>query len=282
MTRAAQKLYISQPTLSQALAKLEQELGQPLFVRDHSEMLPTSAGLDYIYTAKQVLELKRRLYEKIQVKSGKRYLEIGVSSHWATSMITHVIANMKRQDIPYFSLHIIDESPVILLDKVWNGQLDMAVVTTRQPDQYPDSEVLYREEIFLAVPDRMLMEKNITQKIHADAVCAALQSENFPFVLADQGTALRKLVDEFLLSIGVVPDIVCEIRDVADALQMAAEGLGLTFIPESRKDPALPVQYVSLTPKLYRYQTAVTQGSCGRREAVCREFLKYLKMAVQN
>ena len=62
MTRAAQTLYISQPTLSQALAKLEQEIGQPLFQREHSEMLPTQAGLDYIYTAKQVLELKHRLY----------------------------------------------------------------------------------------------------------------------------------------------------------------------------------------------------------------------------
>ena len=85
MTRAAQTLYISQPTLSQALAKLEQEIGQPLFQREHSEMLPTQAGLDYIYTAKQVLELKHRLYQKIQINSGQRHLEIGVSSHWAAS-----------------------------------------------------------------------------------------------------------------------------------------------------------------------------------------------------
>ncbi len=121
MTRAAQTLYISQPTLSQALAKLEQEIGQPLFQREHSEMLPTQAGLDYIYTAKQVLELKHRLYQKIQINSSQRHLEIGVSSHWAASMITRVIVDMKHQNIPYFSLHIIDESPINLLKKVWTN-----------------------------------------------------------------------------------------------------------------------------------------------------------------
>lgn len=281
MTRAAQTLYVSQPTLSQALAKLEQELGQPLFQREHSEMLPTQAGLDYIYTAKQVLELKRRLYQKIQIGSGQRHLEIGVSSHWAASMITRVIADMKHQNIPYFSLHIIDESPVNLLKKVWDKQLDISIITTQQPEQYPNSEVLYQEEILLAVPDCMLQETGLAREITADTVCTVLQSKNLPFVLADQGTALRKSVDELLLSIGVIPDIVCEIRDMADALQMTAEGLGLTFIPESRKDASLPVQYFSLSPKLYRYQTAVTQGSSGRQDTVCRAFLKYLKDAIQ-
>ena len=281
MTRAAQTLYISQPTLSQALAKLEQEIGQPLFQREHSEMLPTQAGLDYIYTAKQVLELKHRLYQKIQINSGQRHLEIGVSSHWAASMITRVIVDMKHQNIPYFSLHIIDESPINLLKKVWDKQLDISIITTQHPGQYPNSEILYREEILLAVPDCILQETAIGQEINSKHVCAFLQSKVLPLVLADHGTALRTSVDEFLLSIEVIPDIVCEIRDMADALQMTAEGLGLTFTPESRMDLILPVQYISLMPKLYRYQTAVTQGNTGYQDTVCQEFLRYLKDAIQ-
>lgn len=196
-------------------------------------------------------------------------------------MITRVIADMKHQNIPYFSLHITDESPVNLLKKVWDHQLDIIIITTQQPEQYPNSEVLYREEILLSIPECMLQEAKISRDVSEDKLTAVLQSKKLPFILADQGTALRKSVDEFLLSIGVIPNIVCEIRDMADALQMTAEGLGLTFIPESRKDLALPVQYFSLLPKLYRYQTAVTQGNSGRQTAICQEFLGHLKEATK-
>lgn len=281
MTRAAQKLYVSQPTLSLALAKLEQELGQTLFFRDHSEMIPTQAGLDYIYTARQVLELKKRLFRKIKVGFEQRHLEIGVSSHWAASMITSVIAEMKRQKMPYFSVHIIDESPEKLLEKVWNRQLDMAVITTQQADQYSNSEVLHQEEIFLAVPWSIQETGSIydidISGIDENTICEVLRRKDIPFVLADRGTALRQLVDQFLLSIGVVPNLVCEIRDMSDALHMTAEGLGLTFIPDSRKEAELPVQYFSLSPKLYRYQTVVLSGTLSQQNAVCREFLNCLK-----
>ena len=57
ITKAANALYISQPSLSQYLSKLEGELGTPLFVRTKNELLPTPAGELYIAAAKEVIEI---------------------------------------------------------------------------------------------------------------------------------------------------------------------------------------------------------------------------------
>lgn len=281
MTRAAQKLYISQPTLSQALAKLEQEIGQPLFVRNHNEMLPTAAGVDYIYTGTQILKLKRQLYRKLQNHSAQNLLTIGVSSHWAATMISHVLAEFQgksseEKETAGLSLKILNESPSSLREKIWKKTLDLAIITAEIPGQQPGAEVLYREEILLAVP-QTYDSLSVSEDGSAEHIAAWLQEHALPFILAEGETALRKISDDYLLSLGVVPDIVCEMRDMADALLMCADGIGLTFLPESRKNPDLPVRYYSLSPQLYRYQILLLQSGILQENPVCRSFLDTMK-----
>lgn len=283
MTRAAQKLYISQPTLSQALAKLEQELGQPLFIRNHNEMLPTAAGQDYIYTGTQILKLKRQLYRKLQNHSAQNQLTAGVSSHWAAAMISHVLAEFQGRSAETekeeLSLKILNESPSSLMEKIWKKTLDLAIITAEAPGQQPGAEVLYQEEILLAIPQKytsLLQKEDSVQ----EQIAALLQEHALPFILADSNTALRRISDAYLLSLGVVPDIVCEMRDMADALLMCADGIGLTFLPESRKNTDLPVQYYSLSPRRYRYQILLLQDEILQKNPVCQRFLDTLKKHV--
>lgn len=285
MTRAAQKLYISQPTLSQALAKLEQELGQPLFIRNHNEMLPTVAGQDYIYTGTQILKLKRQLYGKLQNHSAQNVLTVGVSSHLAAAMISHVLAEFQEKSLETgkgkFSLKVLNESPSGLMEKIWKKTLDLAIITADTPGQQPGAEVLYQEEILLAIPQKY-SEMFALGEGSPEHIAALLQEHTLPFILAERETALRKISDAYLLSLAVVPDIVCEMRDMADALLMCADGIGLTFLPESRKNTDLPVQYFSLLPRLYRYQILMLQNGILRKNPVCQDFLDILKKHVSK
>ena len=140
---------------------------------------------------------------------------------------------------------------------------------------------MYQEEILLAVPQKyaslLRMEDDALEQI-----AVLLQEHTLPFILADQETALRKVSDEYLLSIGVVPDIVCEMRDMADALLMCADGIGLTFLPESRKNTDLPVQYYSLSPRRYRYQILLRQDETLQKNPVCQRFLDTLKKHISS
>ena len=65
ITRAAEKLYITQSALNQQLLKLEKELGVPLFHRSRTDWHPTKAGEIYLKTARQMLQMKKDTYYRI-------------------------------------------------------------------------------------------------------------------------------------------------------------------------------------------------------------------------
>ena len=109
ITKAAQKLYITQPTLSQALAKLEQELGQTLFERQHGKVQPTAAGLEYIHTAKQMMQLKYQLYQKLHSQTESQHFSLGACSRWGLELLSVSIPRFKKAyKYPVF-FHITDE-----------------------------------------------------------------------------------------------------------------------------------------------------------------------------
>ena len=69
MSKAAQRLYVSQPTLSKMLAKLEENIGMPLFERQSTGMVPTAAGTVYIEGARRMLELNSQWEQEINAAS---------------------------------------------------------------------------------------------------------------------------------------------------------------------------------------------------------------------
>ena len=94
ITRAAKNLYVSQPTLSLYLAKLEQELGTPLFTRLRNELVLTAAGEDYVEAARQVIRIRQELYQKIAAKSAGIRISLGVSSQWGMDMLARVLPQL--------------------------------------------------------------------------------------------------------------------------------------------------------------------------------------------
>lgn len=80
ITRAAESLYLSQPTLSKFLKGLEGELGLPLFERLGYKYIPTYAGEQYIKKAKEILALKKELDQQMGdiIKNNEGYLKIGL------------------------------------------------------------------------------------------------------------------------------------------------------------------------------------------------------------
>lgn len=259
ITKAAQKLYITQPTLSQALLKLEQELGQPLFIRQHNEMLLTPAGQDYIKTAEQIMWLKKMLYNRLQANSGRLQISLGVSSRWGLDLLSQILPHFQNGDDHSVTFHVVDGLPLQLFNKLRDKSLDMAIITAEQPNQYPESRLLFQEEIVLAIPHTCYSpEKSHAQK-PSNAASILSQFAKLPFILAEKGTSLRTSEDDFFLSNGLVPEVVCEIGNMTGALHLVSHGIGCSFIPDSRKDLNLPVSYFSASPKMYRYHVLIAR-----------------------
>ena len=95
ITRAAKNLFISQSNLSQYLAKLENELDVPLFIRHRNELVLTDAGMEYVEAAKEVIRIKENLYSKIAEASKNRHITLGVSSQWGMNLLSDVLPRFR-------------------------------------------------------------------------------------------------------------------------------------------------------------------------------------------
>ena len=74
MTRAAQRLYISQPALSKLLASVESELGVQLFLQENRRMIPTAAGKIYLENAEKILSLNHDMERTVRLASSQSCL----------------------------------------------------------------------------------------------------------------------------------------------------------------------------------------------------------------
>ena len=92
ITRAAEKLFVTQSALNQQLLRLEKELGAPLFHRSKVDMRPTEIGQVYLDNAREILRIKQRTYNLINdmTDAKKGRLSIGFTPGRGSEMFTHV------------------------------------------------------------------------------------------------------------------------------------------------------------------------------------------------
>ena len=124
ITKAAEKLFITQSALNQQLQKLEKELGLPLFVRTRSDWHLTPAGEIYINTARQILNLKKDAYSQIQdlKESGNRRISLGLIPERGVNMFTAIYPEFHRWSATSGPCRISSHamSWILVLSHWWN------------------------------------------------------------------------------------------------------------------------------------------------------------------
>jgi len=153
ISTAAEQLKISQPALSAQLKKLENELGTALFDRTKHPLEITEAGKIYLeYAARfQTMnkEFTQHLADLNELKRGK--LTIGGAVSFNVSYLPKTIAEFAEK-YPGIELDIVDGSIPEIVSKTLNGQIDLFIASTFDPDDRLNYEELLEERIFLCVP----------------------------------------------------------------------------------------------------------------------------------
>ena len=129
ITRAAEKLHVTQPTLSRQLKELEDELGQKLFERSGYGIVPTSAGEILLNRASDILDLadktENEFHSMKEYQGGDVY--IGCAESEGMRIIARAVADL-RQRHPRFRVHIHSGNAETVIDLLEKGLLDFAVV----------------------------------------------------------------------------------------------------------------------------------------------------------
>jgi LysR family hydrogen peroxide-inducible transcriptional activator len=224
---AAAALGVSQPTLSQSLASMEQRLGVRLIERNPRKVLVTAEGrflLPLAKTAVDAVDAFRSAALPDTWLSGP--LHLGVIPTIAPYLLPSILPAVGAQ-APDLHLHVHEDQTDRLLEALAKGSIDVAVMALPVDDARVRTERLYDEDFVLAVPSG-----------HAwagrdDVEPAQLRDEDLLFL--EEGHCLRDQALAVCLSSGVAHagDTNARAASLSTIVQLVSAGLGMTFLPDS-------------------------------------------------
>jgi DNA-binding transcriptional LysR family regulator len=231
-SKASKKLYISQPSLSQYIIRLEQQLGIKLFDRTTNPLILTFAGEKYIKTAKSILDLKKQLGRELNdiSDSKKGRLTIGIPLSIERYLLPLVLPEFYKR-FPGVEIKIEEYSSIQLEEMLLAGEIDIAILHLPIQNERIIYEPISAENIFLLAPpgqhNRSIIELGKQHKLDF----SYLQDEKF--ILLKQGYRMRFVADEIFKRAQFKPNILLEIRNLDTAYRLCAAGVGFTLIPEN-------------------------------------------------
>lgn len=241
--RAAKRLHVSQPTLSQQIRQLEEELEAPLFERARSGVRLTQAGELFRMYASRALEDVDAGRVAVSALRGLTtgVLRVGYPPSMRGIVVPALAAVLKRH--PGLTLSA-EEAVVRRLERrMENGKLEVALgyAPTRSPDL--DAEPIFDSRLALVVARGHPLAG-------AESV-GARQLANEPFALLTRGLRVRSRVDAYFAAMRLAPHIALESNAVATVLAMVRAGLAVTVLPEPRLADAerLAVKRLSPAPR---------------------------------
>lgn len=229
ITKAANALFISQPSLSHYIAKVENELGAQIFNRSTNPISLTLAGQSYVKTAREVLRLNQQLQEEISDISSEKKGKIilGIPKSRVVFMLPELLKEFWRR-YPGIYIETVEENSTSLKEYVNQGKVDIAILPLITPDSSLDIEVIYEEELLL-VAGANVIDKT---KCIENGVVDTKQLESLPFILLKKRQGLRKAVDVFFSQSGIKPNVIIETGSNETAYRMASLGMGAAIVPE--------------------------------------------------
>ncbi len=241
--RAARRVHVSQPTLSQQIRQLEEELGAPLFERARTGVRLTQAGELFRTYASRALEDVNAGQVAVGALRGLTTgtLRVGYPPSMRGVVVPALAAVLRGH--PGLALSA-EEAVVRRLERrLADGKLDVALgyAPARSPDL--DAEPIFDSRLALVVARGHPLAK-------AEAV-GAKQLVEEPFALLSHGLRVRARVDAYFAAMRLAPHIALESNAVATVLEFVRAGLAVTVLPEPRLSDAerLVVKRLSPAPR---------------------------------
>ncbi|KWX79655.1 transcriptional regulator [Paenibacillus riograndensis] len=227
-SRAADKLHIAQPSLSQQLSKLEKELGVLLFQRNTSSVELTHAGEKFVEQAQTIIDavelLRQEMSDISQLRTGR--VVVGSMPITGAHLLPHVLPVFKSK-YAEVEITLLEDSSMNLEKLTASGQTDLSLLSL--PLEIPTLayEVLGEERIDLAVPP----EHPLASRSASGIRTALEELRDEPFIVLKEGQGFRKMTVELCHAAGFEPRIVFESNNMETVQSLVATGMGVTLVP---------------------------------------------------
>ncbi len=234
--RAAERCHVSQPTLSIAVKKLEEELDATLFERGKQGILPTPLGRQIVAIANQVLEQTARIRDVAEADKDQLSgpLALGTLPTIGPYLLPQFIP-LLQETAPSLSLYVEEGTQSVLAGKLRNGDLDAILITAPFVETDVVTQPLFEEAFVALLPAK--------HRLAGKAEIAAADLEPAEVLLLREGHSFREQV------LSAFPHLQPQVGEGARALvqggtletlrHMVASGLGVTILPQAAAEAPL-------------------------------------------
>ena len=246
-SKAAKKLFVTQPSLSKFIINLETTMGVTLFDRSSSPITVTDAGKIFIETANRMKELEDEMSLKINELAGLKNgnLRIGTSPFYAANMLLKTVSSFHRK-YPDIRITIQEDTYRNLEDSVLRGDIDLMIGTSSADEELFNIEVLCMEKLYLAVPlnrvvnrkctDLMLTADDIKNNSEKLFMAETVKMDIFKkekFIFRSNSDSSQNYLKKICRAAGFSPEIILESNNLDTIFSFVCEGLGLAFVPDT-------------------------------------------------
>ena len=234
LSKAAERLFISQPALSRFLGKLENELGTPLFERKNRQYIPTMAGELYLDTARKILRLQQQFDAELKslIQTSRGVISMGITPGRGHTLLPHVLPAF-REYFPDYEIQVYEENVETLEQYLMNGTIEVAFFTmlekARLEQKHYTCELISREELVICTPRKgnyELLAKNEPGRRYPWIDLKYL--ENDCFLTLKKNMRLGQFTTAILEKYQIEPRVV-ELSTIDTALALVARQYGVAF-----------------------------------------------------
>lgn len=264
-TRAAEALHVSQPTLSQQIKQLEENLGAPLLDRTGRRISLTDAGQAYVRYARLALQDlqagTRAIHDVQDLRRG--HLRLAMTPTFTAYLIGPLLARFNAL-YPGITLSIEELTQDRIEAALGEDLLDIGIGFTGEHGLEIDCEALFVEELSLVV-----------SASHPARTQPAWLEQ--PLVLLNTGFATRRYIDDYCHRQGVKPQIAMEANSISAIIEIVRSTPLATILPRALAEAQAGLRAVAIEPALPQRTAALLSRKGGYRSAACAAFVALIK-----
>jgi DNA-binding transcriptional LysR family regulator len=224
-TRAAEKLFLTQPAVSLQVKALEEELGERLFERRGKRVLLTEAGRLLFIRAEEIFEIAQRAREDLAslrvLETGR--LSIGTSDTNCAYVLPPAV-KLFMAKYPGVEIRLTDRMSPEVVRLVMEGGVDFGLATLPVTEMRVETEPLFeREDVAICPVGHSLMNGQ-----HASLEDLSIH----PLLALEKGSTTRGLMDRLFWEQGIQADVCMELGSIEVIKRFVEIGLGIAIVPE--------------------------------------------------
>ncbi len=276
-TKAAEKTYTSQPTISTHIRALEDELGARLIARDTKNIKITDKGYELYDCAIHIIELQENLMKR-WAEQDKSYINLGASTIPSAYILPELMAEFSQLH-PEVSLIIHQGDSTDVADGLVSGLYDLGLLGMNCSSDKLKCDPFYRDETVLITPNN----KEFAALKELPLEEAYSQIFSYPLIFREKGSGTQKAAEAIIERLGLDLEklnVMARINDQETIKNLVAAGVGVSMVSwlavrEYEKSGSV---LVFKLPKEYserRFYMAVNKESY--KSSAVKAFMRYIK-----